>query len=802
MKKITFLLIALFLGFLAQAQLYQVPYCNGTISSNTYGPMNSVAGANATSRTAVIYPSSQLSGIFAQTLTSIYFSRMTATGTMGGAPNFKIYLKETANADFGAGALDWATEIATATLVYDSNPATETGSSSGWKSFALSTNFVYSGTQNLAVYMEYVNTAASTTIGWEYEYSNPCIVTTNSNTTKYINNTTGTPGASLTSTNYRRPHIGFDYLVSCPGITGLGHDNLTATTVDLDWTPGGGESIWEYVIQPTADPAPTSGTQILTDAVVGATVLPNTPYTAYVRADCGGGDFSVWSTIEFTTPCATYSVPALENFSTYVPGCWQEADNGDLTAGPSTFGTSSWAADGFGNVGTTGAMRVTLDGAADNDWILSPLYAIPATGYELKFFAAANQSGSVNAPTTAWESDDYVEVLVSTGTSNWTELYTYDDLNVPSNTGSINIIDLDAYAGQTVRFAYRAVEGASNGSASIDFSVDNFEIRLTPACDLPSSLGADNITFNSADLNWTAGGAESLWNIEWGPSGFTQGTGTVVNGVANPHPLGGLTPNTNYQYYVQADCGANGTSVWAGPYSFYTGYCLPSGTLATSYINSFETTGVAGVNITNAATGFSTNNYGDYYATHTVSRAANQTINFNAVVVGTTVGCAIWVDWNNNLVFESSERMFNTTSYSGSPVSNSFVVPNGTPDGDYRMRVLIDFNMSNPTNSCGYNLGRGEAEDYKLTVDATLSSSDFDVASFRAYPNPVKDVLNLSYSTEISSIEVFNMLGQKVITKELNLSQGQVDMSNLTSGNYMVKVTADGQTKTIKVVKQ
>lgn len=89
-----------------------------------------------------------------------------------------------------------------------------------------------------------------------------------------------------------------------------------------------------------------------------------------------------------------------------------------------------------------------------------------------------------------------------------------------------------------------------------------------------------------------------------------------------------------------------------------------------------------------------------------------------------------------------------------------------------------------------------------LSGTATLGNTQFDMTSFKAYPNPVKNVLNLSYSTEISSVEVYNMLGQKVLTKTLNVVQGQIDMSNLNAGNYMVKVTTEGLTKTIKVVKQ
>jgi hypothetical protein len=50
----------------------------------------------------------------------------------------------------------------------------------------------------------------------------------------------------------------------------------------------------------------------------------------------------------------------------------------------------------------------------------------------------------------------------------------------------------------------------------------------------------------------------------------------VTGATVNPHALSGLTANTTYQFYVQADCGTtNGTSTWAGPFSFTTlpDYC-------------------------------------------------------------------------------------------------------------------------------------------------------------------------------------------------------------------------------------
>ena len=83
-----------------------------------------------------------------------------------------------------------------------------------------------------------------------------------------------------------------------------------------------------------------------------------------------------------------------------------------------------------------------------------------------------------------------------------------------------------------------------------------------------------------------------------------------------------------------------------------------------------------------------------------------------------------------------------------------------------------------------------------------LSNTSFENENFRSYPNPVKDVLNLSYNKTISNVAVFNLLGQEVMIKSINANQSQIDMSGLTIGTYLVKVTADNQVMTIKVIKE
>ncbi|MFY0481930.1 T9SS type A sorting domain-containing protein [Flavobacterium sp. PLA-1-15] len=102
-----------------------------------------------------------------------------------------------------------------------------------------------------------------------------------------------------------------------------------------------------------------------------------------------------------------------------------------------------------------------------------------------------------------------------------------------------------------------------------------------------------------------------------------------------------------------------------------------------------------------------------------------------------------------------------------------------------------------------YEYGNNNFGEFGISAhDVSLSTSQFDTSGFKVYPNPVKDVLNLTYTQNISKVEVFNMLGQQVLTKSVNATQGQVDMSNLSMGTYLVKVASDNQVKTLKVIKQ
>lgn len=76
-------------------------------------------------------------------------------------------------------------------------------------------------------------------------------------------------------------------------------------------------------------------------------------------------------------------------------------------------------------------------------------------------------------------------------------------------------------------------------------------------------------------------------------------------------------------------------------------------------------------------------------------------------------------------------------------------------------------------------------------------------ATLKMYPNPAKDVVTITANTTITSIDVYNLLGQNIATfNDIGANTMQVDVSSYAAGNYFVKVTADQSIETLKLVKK
>ncbi len=273
---------------------------------------------------------------------------------------------------------------------------------------------------------------------------------------------------------------------SCTGPSTLVASAITPTTGTISWTapvlaPANGYDYYLSTVNtaPIATTVPTGTTAVGVVTTNLTSLTSATNYYFWVRSKCSSSSLSTWSPGNFVTACAIFTTPFAENFGTFLPLCWSNLSGGDLVAGPTATVGTFWGAVGFANVGATGAAGINIYTSNRNDWLITPVITIPATGYALKFDAAAVQYADVIAPTTPWEADDKIEVLVSTtGTTNWTVLFTYDNTNQPGITATPKTIPLSAYSGQNVRIAFRGVEGTANGSADIDFSIDNIQVIL------------------------------------------------------------------------------------------------------------------------------------------------------------------------------------------------------------------------------------------------------------------------------------------------------------------------------------
>ena len=82
----------------------------------------------------------------------------------------------------------------------------------------------------------------------------------------------------------------------------------------------------------------------------------------------------------------------------------------------------------------------------------------------------------------------------------------------------------------------------------------------------------------------------------------------------------------------------------------------------------------------------------------------------------------------------------------------------------------------------------------------TLSNNEFQIDGVKIYPNPVKNgtLYITSNSSNAKTVAVYDILGKQVLNSKT--SNNTVNVANLKSGAYIVKVTEDGKTDTRKLI--
>jgi subtilisin family serine protease len=97
-----------------------------------------------------------------------------------------------------------------------------------------------------------------------------------------------------------------------------------------------------------------------------------------------------------------------------------------------------------------------------------------------------------------------------------------------------------------------------------------------------------------------------------------------------------------------------------------------------------------------------------------------------------------------------------------------------------------------------YGYGLPNFQDAYSTI-LNVSEKDF-IKSTSIYPNPANNSINIVSKATNLSVEVYNIIGKKVLEIK-ELKSNRVDVSSLKTGIYILKVKNDSQYKTIKLIK-
>ena len=139
----------------------------------------------------------------------------------------------------------------------------------------------------------------------------------------------------------------------------------------------------------------------------------------------------------------------------------------------------------------------------------------------------------------------------------------------PRGTVNPNItsyLDTGLMPQQTYIYRVRAFSGAGYSNPNISSPVTTM---LPPP---PVGLSAPIVNFTDASVDWAEAGSAMIWDIEYGLTGFSQGSGVYLPMIpSHPFPLPNLQQGTSYDWYVRSFYpSVNVSSPWAGPGNFTT----------------------------------------------------------------------------------------------------------------------------------------------------------------------------------------------------------------------------------------
>ncbi|PTM04934.1 MAG: hypothetical protein DA405_05635 [Bacteroidetes bacterium] len=381
--------------------------------------------------------------------------------------------------------------------------------------------------------------------------------------------------------------------VSCPNPTGLNTSALVDTSVTMAWANSASAGQYQYWFGPAGFYQGTTtvgGVKQYTTAssVTIDTLRPTTCYQFLVRGVCAPGDTSGWvGPFDFCTTCpVNFSMPYFTDFEITAPGIAQGSPAGWAncwtTSAPG--GTLRWESED-----ASGANENSLNTGPFLDNTLAPntggkyMYLETSTSgtYADLVSPGINLNGAVN-PQVEFAYHMFGATInklvllaenVTTGAVTTLDSIVGQQQTAGSDPFNTHVTNVSSLASGSYRFIFRGYIGTSFTG---DISIDDVFVMEAPTCPRPAGLMMDSASLTSITASWTSNGTGSSWALEYGPSGFTPGSGTSVVATSNPYTITGLTAATAYDVYVAEICGAGDTSISVGPVLMNTTLCNPS----------------------------------------------------------------------------------------------------------------------------------------------------------------------------------------------------------------------------------
>lgn len=145
----------------------------------------------------------------------------------------------------------------------------------------------------------------------------------------------------------------------------------------------------------------------------------------------------------------------------------------------------------------------------------------------------------------------------------------------------------------------------------------------------------------------------------------------------------------------------------------------------------------------------------------------------------------------------------NGTSFSGPIMCGGIAslwqaIPNALPS------EVMDFvresasQYTTPDDFLGYGI-----PDLDLARTNALSIDNVALESFNIYPNPVRSNLNIEIPSNAAKVEVlvYNQLGQEIFSQFVSENSKTINVSDLASGIYLIKLSTQNNSKTFKFIR-